>query len=284
MLKITQKITYIENTILAFMNAPENIVHFDTCAISHTTIGILGAMSVLTNFNTTLNFKEQINVYNEKYFDLINQFEMSEFMFSDLFNFYYFLDNEITFDLEEQKKNYSFITDFSKVEKMTKLIFNEIDTIFLSNKHIEQLYKLAYFIALKYISSHEIHILDIKINASFENYNHFHENLANNILNNFKHDIELIYGDEIDSENFIQNTFMDIPDKYWFQFFNNNYNATEELNHPKMKLVLFIISKEKLTSFSNDFFQKYNYKLSSNQCSSFSLILLHFFLILLAER
>lgn len=282
--KITDKITHIENIITDFMNAQDNAMHFDTCGISHTTISALGAITVLTNFNPALSLEEQINVYNESYFDMLNNFQMSDDMFGDLFNFHCFLDNEFTLEWEEHRKNYSFITYLSKVKNMTDHIFNQINISLISNTQSEQLYRLAYFIALKYISSHEIHIIDIMINSAFEDYNHFYEKLSKAVLNNFKKDIDLIYGAEIDSENFVQNTFMDIPDRYWFQFFEDNHNVTELLNNTKLKLVLFVISKEKLFSFSKEFFQQYNYNLDYNQCAGFSLILINFFLLLLAER
>lgn len=284
MLKITKDIANIENTIVHFMNAQDNCLYFDTCGLSHTTINLLGALTVLTDFKPSLSFEEQIDVYNKKYSDMINDFNMSGDMFFDIFNLYYFLDNDVDLEFEEHKKNYSFITDFSKVKKMTDHIFNHIDISILSNTQKEKLYKLAYFIALQYISSHEIHIIDTMITSSFENYNYFYEKLAKAILSNFKKDIDLIYGEEIDSETFIQNTLMDIPDKYWFQLFEENHTAMEMLNNDKLKLILFVISKEKLISFSKEFFQQYDYCLNYNQCASFSLIVVNFFLLLLAER
>lgn len=277
MLTITNQISSIQNSVEDFFL--KNKTHFDISGLQRTTISILGALTVLTEFDNDICFKEQINVFNKNYFMMIDSLTLGEYLSDDLYNYYTFHEYEEEIIFENIQKSYNFLCDSEKITNLSEIIFNHTKKGLRKDKE-SMLKKLSYYIALKYISSHEIDKINMFINKEYENSEDFYTNLASDILKEFVKEIDIFYVEKVKESFIIESALYDIDDECWMQLINK-YQRKNRINYD---LIYAVADKEKLSKFSKKFLQRYKSIIYNDEIDLFNNILVNVFYELIKKR
>lgn len=282
---MNKKIKNLQKVIKTIFMSPKYNKNFHGYRVQGTTINILGALKVLTEFDNTLTFKEQINLFNDKYYDLISSFEMTDYLYNDLHAFYFFCDPDYDFDIYEDEKKYQYIVDFESIKNLSTVILkfaNNFKDQTIENQ--EYLEKLSYFIALTYISNHEKDKVSIFISESFKDEDVFYEDLSITLLDVFNDEIEIFTGSDKPSSNGILNNIYDLEEHLFIKFMKNEQINKEYFDSLKNKLIFKIIPEYKIYDFAGLFLKSYNNKISDNQIFLFSNIIINIFEKMLKDR
>lgn len=277
MLTITNQISSIQNSVEHFFL--NNQTHFDISGLQRTTISILGALTVLTEFDNDVSFEEQINAFNKNYFMMIDSLTLGEYISDDLYNYYTFHEHEEEIIFENIQKSYNFLCEPEKINNLSEIIFSHTKKGLKKDKEL-MLKKLSYYISLDYISSHEINKISMFINEKYENSEDFYAKLASDLLKEFVKEIEVFYGEKVKESFIIESELYDIDDDCWVQLINK-YQKENKTNYD---LIYAIVDKEKLFTFSKIFLQRYKNVIYNDEIDLFNNILVNLFYNLIKKR
>lgn len=277
MLRITNQISSIQNSVENFFL--KNKTHFDVSGLQRTTISILGALTVLTEFDNNLSFEEQINAFNKNYFMMIDSLTLGEYISNDLYNYYTFHEYEEEIIFEDIQKSYNFLCDPEKINSLSEIIFTHTKKGLRKDKEL-MLKKLSYYITLNYFSSHEIDKINMFINEEYENSEDFYTNLASDLLKKFAKEIEIFYGEMVKETFIIESALYDINDECWMQLINKH----QRKNKKSYDLIYTVVDKEKLFTFSKSFLQRYKNIIYNDEVDLFNNILVNVFYELIKKH
>lgn len=242
----TKKIYNLQKAIDTIFTSEKYGRNFNTVGIQGTTINILGALMVFTDFDPNKSFKQQINKFNEEYFNLISNFVMDESIISDLHSFYYFCDNNYEFDVHE-KQNYKYITDYTSVKALADYLLKFSKNY---NQQSEEnkiyLQKLAYFIAMTYISNCEKDDLSIFFSEFFEDEENFYDYASQQIIDYLDKEIKIISGVENYSSNSLKHILAELEDSYWNNLMNDKEVKEAKSASHKYDIITAIIKEYKI--------------------------------------
>lgn len=280
MLHITPAIDKIEKRLTDFFIGHKSF----NSSVRLITISQLGLFDVINNYNRKLSFKEQVNKYNNEYFQLISNFYMSsEGLNLDIeyVGRFFEYDEGDDFFVEKMKKNYTYIFDFDFIEKVKDLILKDVD--FYSKKDRYFLSKTAYLIAIKYLFNLELDNVEVFINEHFICGKDFNNELSKDLLSFFEKDINLLSAQKVDEE-ILSEVIYDIDHEYWMMIIEKE-NSMFLNDLDKYALFLKLIGIDRITIFSEFFLNKNTHKNSSViETSLFSLLILNIFEKLLKIR
>lgn len=242
----TKKIYNLQKAIDTIFTSEKYRRNFNTTGIQGTTINILGALMVFTDFNPLKSFKQQITKFNKEYFNLISGFVMDESIISDLHSFYYFCDNNYEFDIHE-KQNYKYITDYTSVKALADYLLKFAKNYSQqSEENKDYLQKLAYFIAITYISNHEKDALSIFFSEFFEDEESFYDYVSHQIIDYIDKEIKIISGVENYSSNSLKHILAELDDSYWNNLMNDKEVKESNGASHKYDIITAIIEEYKI--------------------------------------